>query len=242
MQEAGNDLVDGIRSGRIFDRSGRPYKPSTMGGYEAHLRKYILPQLAYRRLSSITRRDLQALLERLQGEPHNLSGSTIRNVLCPLQVIFGRAVHDERIASTRRLASGCRRRAGSAIGSRARRRRGRCSRHCRTRTGRFGRPRSTPAFAAASCRPLCWRCVDFERRVVRVEKSWDQYVGEIEVKTDAGRRTVPMADSLRRELAAHKLRTGGSDEALVFGRSAAEAFSPSTVNIRARVAWKAAGA
>jgi len=31
----------------------------------------------------------------------------------------------------------------------------------------------------------------FDERVIRVEHPWDQEEGEIEVKTDAGRRTVP---------------------------------------------------
>jgi len=73
LWEAAKDLIDGMRTGRIYDRSGRPYKPSTIRGYDTHLRTYILPALGGQRLSAITRRDLQVLLERLRGEPLSLS-------------------------------------------------------------------------------------------------------------------------------------------------------------------------
>jgi len=237
MQESADDLIDGMQSGRIFDRSGRPYKPSTVRGYVTHLRTYILPALAYRRLSSITRRDLQALLEGLQAPPHDLSASTIRNVLCPLQVIFGRAVHDEQLA------------VDPTVGLRlpaARGKRDRIAGPEEARTLLAALPESDRALWASAfyaglrrgeLQALRWERVDFENRTVRVEKSWDQEAGEIDVKTDAGRRTVPMADPLRRELAAHKLRTGRGEDELVFGRTALDAFVPSTVDIRAFVAW-----
>lgn len=50
-------------------------------------------------------------------------------------------------------------------------------------------------------------------------------------------RTVPIADPLRRELAAHKLHTGRGKSDLVFGRTATDAFVPSTIRLRALQAW-----
>jgi integrase len=240
LYEAAVEFVEGMRAGRIFDRSGRPYKPSTIRGYDTHLRSYILPALGGRRLSSITRRDLQHLLERLQGEPLNLLASTIRNVLCPLQVVFGRAVHDEQLA------------VDPTVGLRlpaARGKRERIASPDEARALLAALPASDRALWATAfyaglrrgeLQALRWRCVDFEQRVIRVEKSWDQVAGEIDVKTDAGRRTVPMADALRRELAALKLASGRAGDDLVFGRTPAEAFVPSTVRLRAIDAWKAA--
>lgn len=61
--------------------------------------------------------------------------------------------------------------------------------------------------------------------------------GEIELKSDAGRRKVPLAGLVRRELAAHKLRTGRSGADLVFGRSDTEAFVRTTLRRRALKAW-----
>jgi integrase len=90
-------------------------------------------------------------------------------------------------------------------------------------------------------RALRWSDLDLAARTIRVERGWDDVEEERdEVKSDAGRRTVPILDVLAVELADHGLRTtrGGAD--LVFGRDAAEAFEPSTVRRQALDAWAAA--
>jgi integrase len=240
LWQAAEDLLDGMRGGRIYDRSGRPYKPSTVRGYATHLRIYILPVLGHLRLSTITRRELQQLLERLQGEPLKLSASTIRNVLCPLQVIFGRALHDEQLAVDPTIGL----RLPAARGKRDRIASVEEARALRDALAECDRALWSVALYAGLRRgelqALRWRNVDFEQRVIRVEKSWDQVAGEIDVKTKAARRTVPMEDGLRRELVAHKLRTGRTDDELVFGRTPHDAFVPSTVRLRALEAWATA--
>jgi integrase len=90
-------------------------------------------------------------------------------------------------------------------------------------------------------RGLQWTNVDFEGGVIRVERSWDPVKDPVDVKTGAGRRAVPMAFVVRRELMAHKARTGRDGPDLVFGRTATEAFFASTIRARANKAWKAAG-
>ena len=77
--------------------------------------------------------------------------------------------------------------------------------------------------------------------MIRVERSWDPVKGPVDVKTGAGRRAVPMAFVVRRELMAHKARTGRDGPDLVFGRTATEAFFASTIRARANKAWKQAG-
>ena len=77
--------------------------------------------------------------------------------------------------------------------------------------------------------------------MIRAERGWDDVEGDQEVKTDAGRRTIPLAGVLRRELAARRLETGRTGQDLVFGRTADLPFVPSTVRRRALTAWKAAG-
>ncbi len=77
--------------------------------------------------------------------------------------------------------------------------------------------------------------------MIRVERSWDPVKGPVDVKTGAGRRAVPMAFVVRRELMAHKARTGRDGPDLVFGRTATEVFYASTIRARANKAWKAAG-
>ena len=71
-------------------------------------------------------------------------------------------------------------------------------------------------------RGLQWFKVDFESGVIRVERSWDQVRGPTDVKTGAGRRAVPMAFVVRRELMAHKARTGRDGPDLVVGRTATD--------------------
>ena len=93
---AAADLIDGMRDGSIRDRSGTPYKPSTIRGYERVLRLRVLPALGHRRVSAIARREVQALVEGMQGA--GLSASTIQNTLNPLQVICRRAIEDGEIA------------------------------------------------------------------------------------------------------------------------------------------------
>jgi integrase len=239
LWEAANDLIKGMRDGRIFDRSKRPYKPSTVRAYETHLRTYILPALGHRKLGTITADELQAFLEGLQGEPHKLSGSTIRNVLCPLQVIYHRHRRQVPINPTQSLD----------IAAKHGRRDVRPSLERTRQLLDALPPEDRPLWACASysglrrgeLQALRWRHVDFEARKIRVERSWDQMAGEIDVKTAAGRRTVPIADPLRRELAAHKLRTGRGEDDLVFGRTARDPFVPASVRTRSIAAWEAAG-
>ncbi len=111
------------------------------------------------------------------------------------------------------------------------------------RLGDIGRPWSTALFCGlrrGELRGLQWLHVDFDSGVIRVERSWDPVTGPVDVKTGAGHRAVPMAFVVRRELQAHKQRTGRDDEDLVFGRTPTEAFFASTIRARANKAWKQA--
>jgi integrase len=76
---------------------------------------------------------------------------------------------------------------------------------------------------------------------IRVERSWDPVKGPVDVKTGAGRRAVPMAFVVRRELMTHKQRTQREGPDLVSGRTNTEAFFASTIRARANKAWLQAG-
>lgn len=241
LEQAARALIGGMEDGSVFDRSGRPYKPATKRCYDRALRLRVLPALGHRRLSSIERRDVQSLVERLHGD--GLAASTIQNTLNPLQVICRRALHDGELAID--PTDGL-----------------------RLPAVRGGRDRiASPAEAAAlisalpvaeralwatalyaglrrgELRALRWRDVDFDAGVIRVERGWDDdpKVGEIAVKSDAARRAVPLIGALRRIIAAHKLAAGRDGGALVFGRTGELPFMPSTVRARALKAWGAAG-
>ena len=67
--------------------------------------------------------------------------------------------------------------------------------------------------------------VDLAAGVIRVERGWDEKEGEIELKSNAGRRRVPIAAVLRDYLLEHKLATGREGDQLMFGRTASDAFN-----------------
>jgi integrase len=81
-----------------------------------------------------------------------------------------------------------------------------------------------------------WDDVDLDANVIRVQRGWDDVVGEIGTKSRSGRRRVPSAKVLRESLLAHRLRSGRRD-GLVFGRDTDRPFNPSTVGERAANAW-----
>jgi integrase len=82
--------------------------------------------------------------------------------------------------------------------------------------------------------------VNLAASTIKVAGGWDQYEGAQDPKTFGSRRTVPLLAILRDYLDAHLLRMGPTGEALVFGRSASQAFAPTTIDKRAKRCWKAA--
>jgi integrase len=233
--QAAEAFMAGARDGSIPTASGTRYKPATLRGYRVGLDKRLLPTLGGMRLSDVERRDVQELANRLTSE--GLSASTVQNTLDPLRVIYRRAIRDEEVTAdpTERLE--LRRPDG--------------------RRERIADPAEAAALIAAipegeralwACafyaglrrgelRALRWGDVDLPARVIHVSRGWDAIEREQSVKSAAGNRRVPILEPLAGELAAHKLRTEGSSDALVFGRTAAEPFNPETVRRNALVAW-----
>jgi integrase len=83
--------------------------------------------------------------------------------------------------------------------------------------------------------------VDLAAGVIRVERGWDAKEGVIALKSNAGRRRVPIAAVLRDLLAEHLMRSGRRDGELLFGATAESAFNPSRLRRSADRAWKRAG-
>jgi integrase len=235
VEQALRDLIDGMGSGRVLDRSGKLYKPASIRSYEAAARLDAIPALGGRKLSDVRRRDVQAYVDRLRAR--GLSPSTVLNRLDVLRVLYRRAVRDELIAvdpcadldlpavrPERRVVAGLDR--------------------ARALLAALPAPEralwATMFYAGlrrGEARALRWRDVDFDGGVVRVERGWDDVEGEQDPKSCAGRRVVPLAGRLRAELAAHKLATGRGADDLAFGRTPSDPFIPATVRMRARKAW-----
>jgi integrase len=236
LAEAGEDLIGGMQSGKVRTKAGDLYKPSAIRGYERSLRDRLLPSLGGKRLGDVQRRDVQHLADELLGE--GLDPSTVRNVLMPLRVIYRRAIEDGDLAvnptSNLRLPA------------------------VRGRRERIASPEEAQLLLAAlperdralwatalyaglrrgELMALRWDDVDLAQGVIHVERSYDEKARvEIEPKSRAGRRTIPIVGALRDELVAHKTRER-RDSGLVFGSTEEKPFVTSNVWRRAQVAWR----
>jgi integrase len=238
LDQAAADWLKGAQDGSIRTRSGDVYKPSAVRGYDQAITNRLRPRLGDRRLSDITRVDLQDFADRLLAE--GLDPSTIRNCLMPLRAIYRRAIARGEVAVSPV--------SGIALPA-VRGRRDRIASPQEARELLDALPLADRALWATAMyaglrlgelRALRWEDVDLAGGVIRVEKSWDPKAGPIAPKSAAGRRSVPIPGALRDLLAAHKA-TMGRAEGHAFGRSASTAFSDAACTARARRVWQEAG-
>lgn len=235
VSEAAEAWLAGVRAGSIRNRSGDRYKPSTVRGYERALRLRVLPELGHLRLSDVRRVDVQDLADSLLAE--DASASTIRNTLDPLRAIYRRAHARDQVAVNP---------TGQIELPANRGRRDRVVPAQRFAALLAELPdQDRPLWATAGyaglrrgeLRGLRWEDVDLAAGLIRVERGWDDDEGEIEGKTRAARRTVPLVAELRRELAEHGLRTAAVGDALVFpGADPGQPFHPTGRGFRKRIA------
>jgi integrase len=235
--DAAEELVAGMKAGRVRTRSGDLYKPSAICSYEAALRDHIVPRIGRTRLGDVLHRDVQRIADDLLSQGRD--PSTIRNALMPLRVLFRRAVEDGDLA-----VNPCTHLRLPAV-------RGRRERIASPEEGRrllaalpeCDRPIWATALYAGLRRgelmALRWENVDLARGVIHVERAYDDKSRvEIEPKSRAGRRNVPIVGALRDILVAHKANENRAD-GLVFGGDTP--FQPSNLWRRAHRAWKRAG-
>ena len=239
LQQAAEDWLRAAKSGLIRNRSGDPYKPSALRGYEQSLRTRVLPVLGTHKLSDIRRSDVQRFINRMMAD--GLSPSTVRNSLMPLRAIYRQALALDDVAVNPTTGvqlpavRGKRERIASP------------SEGARLIAAVDDRHRALWATAmyaglrAGELQALSWSDVDFEVSVMRVRRAYDPKSRVmVEPKSRSGRRTVPMSSALRRELLEHRLRLGRRS-GLVFGRTAEDPFDNATVRHRARRLWAGQG-
>jgi integrase len=238
LPDASAELLAGMRDGSIPTRTGARYKPATIRGYDEAMTLRVLPALGDKRLSDIERADVQDLADKLTGE--GLSASTVQNTLDPLRVIYRRATRRDRVSTD--PTEGLELRAPDG-------KRDRIATPDEAASLLAALPDSERALWACAfyaglrrgeLRALRWSDVDVPARVIHVQRGWDAVEGEQDGKSAAADRRVPILELLAPELAAHKLRTRGDGDALVFGRTATVPFIPSTVRSRALKAWEKA--
>ena len=233
-------LVAGMEAGSIRPKGRRRYKPNTIRSYERAVRVHIEPsRLAGIGVRELRRRELQDFADELLAG--GLSVNTVSNVLNPIQSFYRWKIDRDELTYNP-------------------------SARIDLPNDRLARPSriATPAEAAALLAALpaedraVWATafyaglrrgelqalrvcdIDLDTDRIAVERGWDQVEGVIEPKSRAGWRSVPMLAILRGYLEAHLARVGRSWEDLVFGRTVEQAFYASTVDGRAKRAWKAA--
>lgn len=238
LREAVEQWLAGARAGHVRNKSGDPYKPAAIRGYEKDLRLRVLPDLGARRVGDITQRDLQALVDRLTAElkedgTAKHSASTIQCTITPLRAVFRRAVTrgQAHVNPTRGLEL-------PAVRSKSRRF---CSpaevERLLEALPAGDRAMWATAFYSGLRRGeligLRWEDVDLASGVIRVQRGWDVVEGEIAPKSAQGRRKVPIPAALRDYLVEHRMTTGGDGR--VFGATVRK------VTARSVKTWKEAG-
>ncbi len=238
LQQAAEDWVKAANAGVIRTRSGDTYKPGALRGYEQALRARVVPRFGHLKTSALHRNAVQDLVDEMLAE--GLAPGTVRNAIMPLRAIYRRLIARSEVAINPTL--------GLALPA-IRERRERVARPTEARAllealDQADRPPWATALYAGlrrgELRALRWKDVDFEAGLIRVERGWDPREGPIEPKSRAGKRRVPLAKPLRAYLAAHRLRTGGTQEDLVFRGRGGKPLAPDALIERGRKAWEVA--
>jgi integrase len=237
LREAATAWLEGAENEKVRTRSGDIYKPSALRGYRAALEQRVLPEFGSAKLASIRRRDLQDLADALLAS--GLSPSTVRNVFLPVRAIYRRAIRDG--DATINPTSGL-----DLPALRGRRDRIATPEEAETLIAVLredDRAIWATAFYAGlrlgELRALRVENIDLAAGKIAVVASWDQYAGQVEPKSRAGRRTVPIPAVLRDHLDEHLLRLGWRS-GLVFGRSPQTPYNPSSIDRRAKRCWAVA--
>lgn len=239
VEEAWDRWYRGALDGSIRNRSGDRFKPSALRSYERAMRLRILPEFGTRKIPDVQQADLQDFADELMAA--GKYPSTIKVTFLPLRAVFGRAVaHGQLVVNPcdglkLPAVRGGRERVASP--QEAERLVGAAPREDRAiwATALYAGLRRGELLALRA------EDVDLASGVIRVERGWDEKEGEIELKTRAGRRRVPVPPILRDALANHRMAVPRSGSALIFGRSESLPFYPKSLQERADRQWSGAG-
>ncbi len=236
LAQDAEEWLKGARAGAIRNRSGEPYKPSTLRGYEEALRLRILPRFGKRKTSEVRLPDLCRFAEDLRAE---FDASTIRNTFMPLRAIYARLTRLGEVAVNPTI--------GLDLPA-AKGRRDRIAEPAEAAMLIAALPEGDRALWATAfyaglrrgeLKAIDWAHIDLAGGVIRVEHGWDRVEGEIDPKSEAGDREVPIAAVLRDYLTEHRIRylAEHEEQGLVFGRTPTRPFQETTIANRARRAW-----
>jgi integrase len=235
--EALDAYLVGMADGTIRNRQGDRYKPSAVRAYRQAVEVRLRRPLGGKRMADLTRFQLQDLADRWQAD--GLSASTIKNTLLPLYCVYGRAIRYGVVAVNPTLGlelpavRGGRDRVAAPADAAV---------LIAALPTEHDRAVWATAFYAGlrfgELRALRWEYVTLDTDAeLQVMRSWDAREGEIEPKSKAGKRDVPVIAQLRLRLMEHRLRSGRTT-GLVFGSNGERPFQYESLIGRARKAWK----
>lgn len=237
VQDAATALLRGMRDGSIQTRAGDRYRVTTIEQAERSLRLHVLPALGHLRIDRLEPRDLRVFAERLAAD---LAPGTVLSAMQPLRLILKRAVFDGQLAVSpaRELGLPDGKRRENVV----------TDTQLASRLIAALEPRERIVYATAfyaglrrgELRALRRRHVDLAGGTIEVRQSVSCDQREPgDVKTDAGRRQVPIVSALRSELELHFMTAPADPNAFVCGTGDVP-FTPGTIRRRAARAWKAA--
>ncbi|MBS1677927.1 MAG: site-specific integrase [Actinobacteria bacterium] len=238
LYEAVTEFVSGMEAGTIRPKGKGAYKPNTVRSYERAVRLHLRDsELGMLRPPDVRRDDVQAFADGLLAKmaPHSAS-----NALNPVQAFFARGLKEGKLGHNPTedvdLPAGQSKRPRRIVAPAE-------AARLLAALPAEDRPIWATAFYAGLRRGelQALRCMDVDLggSLIHVRKGWDQVEGEIEPKSEAGKRTIPLLAVLRDHLDEQLLRTGRSGTDRMFGRSADQAFYASTIDGRAKRAWTA---
>jgi len=240
LRQAADEWLDGARRSVIRNRSGDPYKPAAIRSYDQGLRLRVLPALGHRKLSDITRTDLQDLVDKLVAD--GLNASTIGVTMLPVRAIYKRATARPDSGITINPTTGL-----QMPAVRGGRDRIASPDECAKLLAALTQDRALWATAMygglrrGELQALRVEDVDLGAGVIHVRRGWDMIEGEITTKSGRDRR-VPIAGVLRDYLDEHLLGLGWrkQPDGLVFGSRARSPFDAGGPGTRARKVWEKA--
>ncbi len=242
LADTGRAWVEMAQAGEILNRSGRQYKPGALRTIEQDLRLRLIPEFGPHCMSDIAKADLQRGVGVWLAQ--GLSASKVHGTITAAQLLWR---DFDLITGTDNLLTIDPTRGLRLPAVRGRRDRIATSDEARRLIAALDeeeRPLWATAMYAGvrhgELRALRAENIDLALKRISILHGWDQYEGEIDPKSEKGKRPTVVSSLLHELLQGHLQRTGRTGTDLVFGRTATEPFNSNTINNRARKAWTAA--
>jgi integrase len=229
LEDGISEWLDKCKRGEVRSRRRIPYSASTLRDYRSDLDRFVLPDIGHLAVQDITRDNVQAIIERMNGEGY--AGQTVRNAVVALQAFYRwrKPPIDPTINLDLPEPGARRERAAAPAEAQA----------LLAALEGDAYDVYTAAFYAGLRRGelQALRVQDVHEDRISVSRSWDPVTGEKQPKSKAGVRDVPVIGPLR-EVLERRCRSR-QQNAFVFG-SDESPFVPNSIRRHAERCWAAA--